>query len=179
MTCGRLPKSSCRPGSSPAAPDRPSGRAHTFGITRFTISSPTRHGSRTKIRSGARAHPPTILAHAHSPPTRTCAQPGGQIRSVAFASIEVCPLAGRPQWLGGETDDRDWTGRTQAVGDRGCRQRGRAAARRKGDRDCGASSVAAAKPNGMSDCKHCRPLFQTRKSHKLASGEFVGWRTAS
>jgi hypothetical protein len=98
MLCGRLPKSSCRPGHAPAAPDRPSGRAH-FGTTRFTISSPTRPGPRTKIRSGARAQPSTITALAHGPPNLACAGAEGQIRSVAFASIEVCPLAGRPQRL--------------------------------------------------------------------------------
>jgi transposase len=68
MIRGRLPKSSCRSGPAPAAPDRPSGRAHTFGITRFTISSPTRSGSSTKIRSGARAQPDQIAALAHGPP---------------------------------------------------------------------------------------------------------------
>ena len=36
---------------------------------------------------------------------------------MASASIEVCPLAGRPQrQFGGETNDRDRSGRTQAVG---------------------------------------------------------------
>jgi hypothetical protein len=60
-----------RSGPAPAAPDRPSGRAHTFGTTRFTISSPTRPGSSTKIRSGAHAHPRPISALAHGPPRPT------------------------------------------------------------------------------------------------------------
>src|SRR6267378_4169439 len=38
-----------------------------------------------------------------------------------------------PTAIGGELDDRDWTGRAQAVGDRGGRRRGWQTSRREGD----------------------------------------------
>jgi transposase len=98
MRRGRLPARSC--GHDPTIvdrPDRPSGRnASPSGITPSTIMSParSRHGSRTEIRLGARAHPTRTSNRAHAPPSpsssirrsrtdSTCDQVPAQIRSVA------------------------------------------------------------------------------------------------
>src|SRR6476619_2315520 len=60
------------------------------------------------------------------PPTETVER--DLIGAWPLASIEVCPLAGCPQRLGGDADDRDRTGRTQAIGDCSRGRRGGTAA---------------------------------------------------
>src|SRR5581483_5889804 len=53
-----------------------------------------------------------------------------------LASIEACPLAGRPPTVGGAGDDRDRGGRAQALDVGCCRRRRRPAARLLGDERC-------------------------------------------
>jgi len=73
MRRGRLhARSCCHDREVVDGPYRPSGRnASPSGITPPTIMSPTRSrcGSWTEIRLSARAHPCSIIARAHAPPT--------------------------------------------------------------------------------------------------------------
>jgi len=132
MRRGRHPARSCgHDRTAVDRPDRPSGRnASPSGITPSTIMSPacSRHGSRTEIRLGARAHTTRTSNRPHAPPSpsssirrsrtdSTCDQVPAQIRSVATAPSEVCcpaiRFAGDIQRRDG-VHDRDRVGPTQA-----------------------------------------------------------------
>ena len=91
-----------------------------------------------------------------------------------MASIEVCPLAGRPQRLGGESNDRDRTGRTQAVGDRGGR---RQAGRPLAERVIAAGSdellawAGALGAERLWAAEDCRQLTRWLERQLLSAGE--------
>ena len=78
----RLPACSCRHQPVDGLHIQSGRNASPSGITPSTIMSPTQpqhHGSRTKIRLGARAHEhPHLPTRNHSPPTNNATRPPSQ-----------------------------------------------------------------------------------------------------